>query len=285
MTWDDLRWVLAVAEAGGTEAAAAALGASRATVYRRLSAIESHAGPLFERHPSGWTPTARGVRVVETARAVAAQVRSLDADLAVRDGDLTGAVSLTVVAAMGPLLPPILLDFRRRWPGLRVDLVVDDAALSLPRREADVALRVVGAPPPSLIGRRLAMVASATYAAPDLPADADWVLFDGPPGSPVSRWQEAHVPAGRVALRTNSRPTFLALLRAGAGRGVAPCGLGDPDPALVRVGPVLPELAVPLWILWPEALRAAPRVRALADHLVAAVGAQRARIEGRSPRG
>ena len=287
MHWDDLRWVLAVAEAGGTDGVD--LGASRSTVYRRLSAIETRLGPLFERHPTGWVTTPRGTMVVQAARDVADRMRGLEEALAVQDGALTGEVRLTVVAAMAPLMPAILADFRRAWPGVRVDLVVDDATLSLARREADVALRVVGGPPPGLVGRRLARVAFAVYGRRELLRDhadplatAPWVAFDGVSGSPADRWQAANVPAERVVVRTNSRAAFLALLEQGAGVGLAPCGLADGVAGLIRAGPPLPELTVPLWVLWPEALRSAPRVTVLARFLVEAVESRRERIEGRS---
>src|SRR3954454_16773112 len=61
--WNDARFVLAVARAGGLVAAAKALRVDHSTVFRRLSGLESRLGPLFERQPGGvYRPTPAGAR-------------------------------------------------------------------------------------------------------------------------------------------------------------------------------------------------------------------------------
>ncbi|HZW72223.1 MAG TPA: hypothetical protein VFF43_01695, partial [Caldimonas sp.] len=64
---------------------------------------------------------------------------------------------------------------------------------------------------------------------------------------------------------------------------VLPCYLGDADPALRRVGPILPEVAADQWLLVHRDLRALPRVRAVMDALVQLFRDERAAIEGHSP--
>ena len=52
--WDDLQYVLAVAEHGSLSAAARALGVNHATVLRRITAFEEDIGlALFDRPPGG----------------------------------------------------------------------------------------------------------------------------------------------------------------------------------------------------------------------------------------
>ena len=66
--WDDLKFVLAVARAGGLSGAARKLGVNHSTVSRRLSALEAALGTrLFERLPGGLVPTAAGTEAVEAA--------------------------------------------------------------------------------------------------------------------------------------------------------------------------------------------------------------------------
>jgi DNA-binding transcriptional LysR family regulator len=59
--WDDLRYVLAVANAGSLAGAARNLGVNHTTVLRRVGAFEKRLGlRLFERLPTGYVLTAGG---------------------------------------------------------------------------------------------------------------------------------------------------------------------------------------------------------------------------------
>ena len=63
LNWDNLRYVLAVANAGSLASAARLLGVNHTTVLRRVSAFEKRLGQrLFERLPTGYVLTAGGVR-------------------------------------------------------------------------------------------------------------------------------------------------------------------------------------------------------------------------------
>jgi hypothetical protein len=63
-----------------------------------------------------------------------------------------------------------------------------------------------------------------------------------------------------------------------------PCFIGDPARPRRRIRGVIPEMETELWVLTHEDLRNTARVRALTDSLVAALGRQRALLEGRSAR-
>ena len=53
--WDNLRFVLSVAEHGSVSGAAKALGINHATVLRRVAAFEeAHGGPVFEKTATGY---------------------------------------------------------------------------------------------------------------------------------------------------------------------------------------------------------------------------------------
>jgi DNA-binding transcriptional LysR family regulator len=72
--------------------------------------------------------------------------------------------------------------------------------------------------------------------------------------------------------------------RAGAGLAVLPCYLGDGDPALRRVGPILKDVAADQWLLVHRDLRDLARVRAVIDVLVRLFHEERGALEGRLPR-
>src|SRR5271156_3840709 len=78
MDWDHLRFVLAVADAGGMSAAARALRVDTATVARRLDALEAELRcKLFDRSRRGLQPTAAGAKLVGHARRIDGEVRAV----------------------------------------------------------------------------------------------------------------------------------------------------------------------------------------------------------------
>src|SRR5262245_7654621 len=94
--WTELRYLLAVADAGSASAAARVLGVDKATVSRRISALERSLGlRLMVRRAAGWRPTRAGDRVATAARSMDATVRGLVGDLVGRHGSPRAAVSIT----------------------------------------------------------------------------------------------------------------------------------------------------------------------------------------------
>ena len=80
LNWDDLRFVLAVADTGSVNAAAKVLGVNHATVLRRIASFEeSCGGPVFERDRSGYRLRPNRAPVIEAARLAAQHVKSAEA--------------------------------------------------------------------------------------------------------------------------------------------------------------------------------------------------------------
>ena len=64
LNWDDLRFFLAVAEAGSLSAASSVLKVNTTTVLRRVASLEDSLGArLFDRSRSGYRLTPRGERL------------------------------------------------------------------------------------------------------------------------------------------------------------------------------------------------------------------------------
>src|SRR5262249_54668895 len=153
---------------------------------------------------------------------------------------------------------------------------------------------VTDRPPPHLVGRRLAALPSALYAArrylADHPADGElarhlWVGWeDGMSHIPAARWMREQVPDARLVCRVSSGATLAAAIRAGVGIGHLLCFLADEDPALVQLHPPEPALETGLWLLTREDLRTTGRVRVLLDSLAEEIGLhKRALGAGRAP--
>lgn len=288
--WDDLRLFLAVARAGSLSGAARALGVNHSTVFRRIGTFEDVLKVrLFERLPSGYVLTEAGEEMLETALRVEAEILNLDRKIAGQDLRLSGTVRITTVDMLAlSLLPRHLASFRAAYPGIELEVVATNAAVSLSRREADVALRVSNQPPETLVGRRVGRLVFAVYGAAastvDIPlAEQDWIGFDSDHEALI-RCFANFLPETRPIFRANSVALAIAAAKAGIGLAPLPCGIADLEPDLVRIAPLPDDFTLDLWLLTHEDLRRTARIRAFLDFLAAALAAEAPLLEGQKPR-
>jgi DNA-binding transcriptional LysR family regulator len=295
--WNDLRLILAVARAGALAGAAKALGIDHSTVYRRLQAIEGRLGvPLFERLAAGsYAPTVTGERLAAAGERMEDEALSLSRDLAGRDRRLEGRLRVTSSETLAyRLLTRHMAAFRAAYPGVTVELAIDNRVLSLTRREADVALRPMRPKEGNLWGRKLAEVAWTLYGSADYlaqrpaPASAEELAAhaligwdEGAFGINAADWLSAMAPSSSIVYRTSSLVNQLVAARAGMGLAVLPCYLGDPEPQLRRaLAKPVPELSRELWIVTHTDLKATARVRAFFEVVGEGIAADKALIEG-----
>jgi DNA-binding transcriptional LysR family regulator len=279
-SWDDLRFVLAIARNGNLREAATALGVNHSTMFRRLNALERSLNTkLFERLASGYRPTDSGERLLATAERMETEVLALDRDVIGRDTRLTGKLRVTAseTLAFGVLAREIAR-FRQRNPSIIVELLVDNRTLDLSRREADVALRAMRPAQGDLFGRKLTDIHWCFYGSTD---------YLGAHGAPSRRqdlgkhqvisWGEAmqptkaaawlakHVPTRSVCYRTNSPVNQFLAAKAGMGLALLPCYLGDSDQALTRVLSPFPGLRTELWLVTHRSLKETARIRSFME--------------------
>lgn len=295
--WNELRLILAVARAGALSGAAKTLGIDHSTVYRRLQSIEGKLGiPLFDRVAGGvYVPTGTGERLAAAGERMEDEALALARDLAGRDRRLEGRLRVTSSETLAyRLLTRHITAFRAAYPGVTVELAIDNRVLSLSRREADVALRPMRPKEGDLWGRKLAEVAWTVYgsdeyfttrALPAAPAAlAAHALIgweEGASGIKAADWLSAIVPSSSIVYRTSSLVNQLVAARAGMGLAVLPCYLGDPEPQLRRaLAKPVPDLSRELWIATHTDLKATARVRAFFEVVGEGIAADKALIEG-----
>lgn len=293
--WDDLRSFLAIARSGSLQGAARALGVNHSTVFRRLNALEARLGVrLFDRFPRGYALTAAGEHMLRSAERVEDEILGLERRLLGGDVRLAGSLRVTTTDTLvHGVLGPHLRAFQAAYPEIELELITGNAFFDLSKREADVALRPSRHPGDAMVGRRLAALAVALYAARDYLAErgrpagapelAGHALITGDASLahlPATRWLERHVPAAGSVLRCNSWLSQLAAARAGLGLAALPCFLGDRAPELVRVLPPDPALAGELWLLTHSDLRRTARVRAFMETIARGIRRERALLEG-----
>ena len=290
--WDDFRFVLRVAEKGSLAAGARALGVNHTTALRRVHAFERRLGVrLFERLAKGYVLTAPGEELMRTAQQMDEMATSMERRISGRDLRLTGTVRVTTTDSLvASIVPGHLAAFRAKHPDVHLELTTSNAMLSLSKRDADVAIRPSGRPPENLVGRRIAEIAFALYAAPAYLAahrtrDLARHLWIAPDDSlaqtAVAEWTARELPHATVVVRTDSFVAMRTAATAGLGVAALPCYLGDLEPRLERLRGPVPNLTSELWILTHEDLRSTARIRAFSEFMGAALARDRALIQGR----
>ncbi len=290
LDWNDLRYVLAVVRHGSAASAARHLGVSHATVLRRVQAVEQSVGTtLFDRLSTGHASTDAGHLMVALGESIEEAIMQTRRMIDGRATGLAGALRFTTTDSLAnTLLPPILADFRERFPQIRVEMVVSNALLTLDRRDADITLRTSLLPPEDLVGMRLARMDFAAYAAAGYLdarpgrhwADLDWLLPEGSQAlSPAGIWTRSAIKPERMVMTVDSFVSACHLAEAGIGVAVLPYFLGEGSPGLRRVRKVPREASSDLWVLTHPNLRQSARVQVFMEHISQALRAMRDRLE------
>ena len=295
LAWDDLRYFLAFARAGGMQAAAKALGVNQSTVQRRIAELEERVGHrLVERHLGSYRLTALGEELRPAAEGVGAAVATFERLVVACDKGLSGAVRVTCGSSVAACLrrTPLIDAFHTRYPSLRVELVVSDRALDLSKGEADVAIRLGEPRDEALVGRKIADASWSVYASrayverygrPDNPDNLKGHLVVGCDSSvadyPGARWQRSVEHHATVAVRSDHWQGVILAAKAGAGLVALPHFQGDSESELVRVIDNI-GLVMPYYLLMHHDMQQTPRVRAFADFVASEIKSFRALLSG-----
>lgn len=122
MTLQELRYLVAVAEAGQVARAAERCHVGQPTLSTQLKKLEDTLGvQLFERGPRGLTPTAAGAPIIAQARIVLEETEKLRTLARATQDPMAGPLRLGAIPTLGPyLLPHLLPVIRKRYPQLRL---------------------------------------------------------------------------------------------------------------------------------------------------------------------
>ncbi len=295
MDWDDLRYVLAVARERSLSGAASRLGVTRTTVGRRIRTFEEQLGVrLFDRTPDGFTATAAGADIVSVADRMEVDVHALEGRVQGRDAQLRGMLRVSTLDFLFSGHCEAFASFAAAHPSIDLTVGINDEEVSLPRREADVALRVTNRPPEGLVGRKLARMDFAVFGSRALVdrvgadaryADFPWLGWDDRLKSGFEHWMREHAPGARVVLRTDGNPMLIKrAIMAGIGVHLFPVVEAATEPSMVQIGPVLKEFSRDLWLLTLPDLRRNVRVKAFMEHMASALRAAYAGTAISSPR-
>lgn len=290
LDWNDVRFFLAVARAKTLARAATALGVDQTTVGRRLVSLETRLGiALFVRDPSGFTVTAAGRGILESAERMEEAALELRAKAGSADGKTAGTT--VRIATTESLAEAFLVPALKKLKGRRISVVLHTSwmRVDLRKGEADLAVRLVRPSDPRLACRKLGDFALRLY------ASREYVAERGRPaslaGHSLLAYEEAVRIEGRhpfadlayddaeLSLLSNDHHVLLKGATAGLGIVQLPSYVGDHHPDLVRV---MPDAEIPygVWLVVPQANRRLAAIRAVTE---AIGGAFRAPLKSSRP--
>ncbi|KAF5881097.1 LysR family transcriptional regulator [Rhizobium sp. PEPV16] len=282
-SWDSYQLFLQVARLGGLTGASTASGLSPATVGRRMLDLEQEIGrALFSRSQTGYRLTQDGQALLDHLQEMEAAARKVAA------WRQSGEGATTVRVAAGTWLAWLLTEnfAAIRMPGdaFAISLTIGEARASLAYRESDIGIRAFEPEEANLAARLLGEVAYAVYIRRNTAeTDERWIaVAEEEAISTYLRWPHAHAATAIVA--TVNRPRSLPdLVRAGAGKTVLPCFVGDLHPELQRQGGELPELSHRQWIVMNAEDRHRPEIRTVADRMTKLIKSYTDLFAGKRP--
>lgn len=253
---DGMRVFTRVAELGSFSKAADELALSQSTVTKYVASLECHlSARLLNRNTRGVRLTEEGALYYDRCKSIIGAVDDADSLVGRRSEGLTGTLRISTSVAFGRrIVSPMLIDFMRAHPHLKIDMTCEDAYVDLVSRGVDIALRMGRLADSSLGGRYISsnpwvMVSSpyylTEYGTPQIPEDLnshDCIVYSSVQGDAVwqlrSREGTIHAITANGRLRSNNLSTLLSAVHLNLGIAILPNYVASPSlksGAIVRV--------------------------------------------------
>jgi DNA-binding transcriptional LysR family regulator len=238
LAWDNLRLLLALADAGSFRSAATLAGVALNTMRAKVDRLELQFGtPLLVRSVEGVRLTQEGYELVAIARQMQALGRSAKRVQLPAAHRSPCDVRITVTEGIGTFwLMPRLVEFRDEHPDIRVELNCDMSPTEVLFRDTDVAIQLSRPASPGMVVERIACVHVMPFASESYLARHGKPTSIADAGNHQLVWQQAdqiatdmlaqHIDPGAVgpviAIQTNTSSAHYWAVSRGAGIGFLP---------------------------------------------------------------
>lgn len=272
--WDDLRFVLAVADEGSVAGAGRLLGVNHATVLRRVAAFEMRQGlRVFDRTAHGYRVAPERRALIEAMREAGEAVGQVERLMDAERPRVSGAIRITSTDTFcHSFLPPIISGLSREISSA-ISILSGNAHLDFTRLQADMTVRPAMRLPDELAGTRAARFRFGIYAAED--GDPGWLGLEGAISrSSAGGWLSERVMASEMPLASDSFVMLAGLAAQGNGKALLPVFLGDAWPGLNRIDILTDVPPTPVWVASHKDLMQSGRLKRVRQHLIEAIAAQ-----------
>jgi len=275
-----------IVESGSFSAVAREMGMIQPTVSKQMTALEEQLGVrLLNRTTRRLSMTDAGREYFERCQRILDEVQEMETEVAGLQNRPSGTLRVSAPIAFGNVhMLPLILAFRREYPGMAIDLSLDDRYVDLVQEGIDVAIRFGELGDSQLVARHVGSSASVCVASPGylsvhgtptIPAELtqhqcitytylfsnEWP-FDGPDGIQSIKVQGS--------FRANSGMTIRAAALEGAGIATIPAFLVRDDIETGRLVPLLSQFApAPIHIsaVYPSARLLSRKVKLFVDFM------------------
>lgn len=280
--WDDLRFVLAVAETGSVAAAGRSLGVNHATVLRRIAGFETKRGmKIFDKTPNGYRVSPDRRALIEALRAAAVAMGQVDRLIDAEAPDFSSGIRITSTDTFCQfIIAPIIPTIEEKL-GIPISALSSNSHLDFSRLQADIAVRPSAQLSDELSGEIGAHFRFGLYA-----ASGDALPLLGLQGaiarSSAGDWIREKQDGKQSRVTADSFAVLAQLAAAGQGRAILPVFLGDSTPGLHCID-ALDELdAVPIWVASHRDVANSGRLRRARSMIVASLGEAEPRLMGQN---
>ncbi|MBB3980282.1 DNA-binding transcriptional LysR family regulator [Rhizobium azooxidifex] len=166
--FDGLALFVRIAQAGGLAAAERATGISKATLSRRLSALEEALNVrLVRRTKKGIVLTEHGQQLFDRSRDAFMLAEEAVAEVQDERVALAGTVKLSLPPDMATeVLAPALIRFKTRYPDVVIDMTLADRRVSLIEEGYDLVVRMGSLADSGLMSKKIASLPRTLVASP-----------------------------------------------------------------------------------------------------------------------
>lgn len=275
--WSDIHFAYQVARLGTLSAAAEALDVHHSTVLRRIDALEKRLkARLFHRHARGYTPTDAGKLLFKVAINTQEAFDLLMGQIAGADEQLTGTLVITSVETLSSEILPIIAEFQRIHPEIRIEYVADPRIFRLEHGEAHISIRP-GAEPkdPDYIVQHLRTTASALFASREYlnrfgrfkgldQLEKHRFISSLRPlrNIPFMVWLEDNVPANQIYCRTSDFTAMQSAVTCGIGIAPLSYTAAIKEAGLIQITDFLTEWQSDLWLVTHRDVHRTAKVQA-----------------------
>lgn len=288
INWDGFRYFIAAAEAGSLSAAAKLLDSNQSTVGRHIDVLESTLGvKLFKRSVKGLSLTEEGQVVLEQSQLV--QNKVLKIQRVVQSGEKTasGTVRLSLPEGLGQeVIIPMLNDFYRRYPKVKLIFNVSATTANLTQGEADITVRLFRPDESDLVVKHLGDMKMGLYASEtykenfglpgqlkDLRKHRVITYGDYLSILPENQWLLNHSKESLRVLCSDSTVTRFKATACGVGISIQPEVMAEKRSDLIRLFKSAKLPVHKVWLVYHQDLSNMTRIRVVADFLIESLAA------------
>lgn len=136
-----------VVDAGSFSAAARQSGSKQSAISQQIAALEAELGVvLLRRTTRAMALTEAGAQYLQQIRPLMDAMDDIEVQLRPAHQQLQGNLHVQLPSGIGQLLLPHMLRFQQEYPGIRLDVALDDRLAEVISEGVDVALRLTSYP-------------------------------------------------------------------------------------------------------------------------------------------